>query len=125
MITKETKKNTVEVDLKPGIFDFKVNDDGSLYLFVDASSGGNIKPATAIEALLNQYGETLQENACLITREETYTDIGEKEINDTLEDMGNEGLKYGLIVTNMVVNDEVKKEAINMHIRILDRKDFE
>ena len=52
------------------------------------------------------------------------TEIGEKEINDTLEDMGNEGLKYGLIVTNMIVNDEVKKEAINMHIRVLDRKDF-
>ena len=52
------------------------------------------------------------------------TEIGEKEINDTLEDMGNEGLKYGIIVTNMMVNDEVKKEAINMHIRILDRKDF-
>ena len=52
------------------------------------------------------------------------TEIGEKEINETLEDMGNEGLKYGLIVTNMIVNDEVKKEAINMHIRILDRNDF-
>ena len=53
------------------------------------------------------------------------TEIGKKEINDILEDMGNEGLKYGLIVTNMIVNDEVKKEAINMHIRILDRKDFD
>ncbi len=53
------------------------------------------------------------------------TEIGEKEINDILEDMGNEGLKYGLIVTNMIVNDEVKKEAINMHIRILDRNDFD
>ena len=53
------------------------------------------------------------------------TEIGEKEINDTLEDMGNEGLRYGLIVTNMIVNDEVKKKAINMHIRILDRKDFD
>ena len=53
------------------------------------------------------------------------TDIGEKEINDTLEDMGNEGLKYGLIVTNMIVSDDIRKEAINMHIRILDRKDFD
>ena len=53
------------------------------------------------------------------------TDIGEKEINDTLEDMGKEGLKYGLIVTNMIVSDDIRKEAINMHIRILDRKDFD
>ena len=52
------------------------------------------------------------------------TTIGEKEINDTLEDMGNDGLKYGLIVTNMIVDDATKKEAINMHIRILDRNDF-
>lgn len=53
------------------------------------------------------------------------TIITDEEINKTLEDMGNDGLKYGLIVTNMIVNDEVKKEAINMHIRILDRNDFD
>lgn len=53
------------------------------------------------------------------------TEIGDKEINETIEDMGNEGLKYGLIVTNMIVDDSVKKEAINMHIRILDRKNFD
>ena len=79
LITKETKKNTLEVDLKPGIFEFKANDDGSLYLFVDASSGGNIKPVAVIEALLNQYGENLQENACLITREETYLNLSKDE----------------------------------------------
>ena len=75
LITKETKKNTLEVDLKPGIYDFRANEDGSLYLFVDASSGGNIKPITVIEALLNKYGKSLQENACLVTREETYLNL--------------------------------------------------
>lgn len=75
LITKETKKNTLEVDLKPGIYEFRSNEDGSLYLFVDASSGGNIKPIAVIEALLNKYGENLQENACLITREETYLNL--------------------------------------------------
>jgi len=75
LITKETKKNTLEVDLKPGIYELKANEDGSLYLFVDASSGGNIKPIAVIEALLNKYGENLQENACLITREETYLNL--------------------------------------------------
>ena len=78
LIMKETKKNTLEVDLKPGIFEFKVKEDGSLYLFVDASSGGNIKPIAVIEALLNKYGETLQENACLITREETYLNLSKE-----------------------------------------------
>ena len=79
LITKETKKNTLEVDLKPGIYEFKVNEDGSLYLFVDASSGGNIKPVAVIEALLNMYGEAIQENACLVTREETYLNLSKDE----------------------------------------------
>ena len=73
LITKETKKNTLEVDLKPGIYEFKANDDGSLYLFVDASSSGNIKPAMVIETYVSMFGESLQENALMITREDTYT----------------------------------------------------
>lgn len=79
LITKETKKNTLEVDLKPGIYDFRANEDDSLYLFVDASSGGNIKPITVIEALLSKFGESLQENACLVTREETYLNLSKDE----------------------------------------------
>lgn len=75
LITKETKKSTLEVDLKPGIFEFKANDDGSLYLLIDASSSGNIKPAMVIEKFLSLYGECLQENALLITREDTYTNL--------------------------------------------------
>ena len=75
LITKETKKSTLEVDLKPGIYEFKINEDGSLYLLVDASSAGNVKPATVIEAMANFFGETLPENAFLITREETYTNL--------------------------------------------------
>ena len=39
---------------------------------VDASSGGNIKPVQIIEALLAEYGEQLQENALIVTREEVY-----------------------------------------------------
>ena len=65
--------------MKPGIYDFRANEDGSLYLFVDASSGGNIKPITVIEALLNKYGLSLQENACLVTREETYLNLSKDE----------------------------------------------
>ena len=75
IITKETKKNTLEVDLRPGIYDFHINEDDSIFLLVDASSGGNIKPITVIETLLNKYGETLPDNACFITREETYLNL--------------------------------------------------
>ncbi len=91
LITKETKKNTLEVDLKPGIYEFKANEDGSLYLFVDASSSGNIKPITVIEAYLSLFNETLQENALMITREDTYTNIakpGKKPRFVPLDDIG-------------------------------------
>ncbi len=70
--TKETKKGTRELDLRPGIY--KMEWDGAaFYMLVDASSAGNIKPGQVIESLLADAGETLQENALLITREDVYT----------------------------------------------------
>ncbi len=75
LITKETKKSTLEVDLKPGIYEFQIKEDGSLYLLVDASSAGNIKPATVIEAFAKMFGASLAENALMITREETYMNL--------------------------------------------------
>lgn len=75
LMTKETKKGSREVDLKPGIYELTWQND-SFSMLVDASSAGNIKPSQIIEALLSDNGETLQENALLITREDTFTDIG-------------------------------------------------
>ena len=70
-IIKATKRGTAEIDLKPAIYNYKVIDD-SIYLLVNASSEGNIKPTLVIDAFSAFLGETLQENALLITREETY-----------------------------------------------------
>ena len=75
LITKETKKGSREVDLKPGIYEFTWDDD-KFSMLVDASSAGNIKPAQIIEALLADNGEILKENALLITREDTFMDVG-------------------------------------------------
>ena len=50
----------------------KVVKSEKLYLLVDASSAGNIKPIQVIEALFSENGETLQEIALLVNREETY-----------------------------------------------------
>ena len=70
--TKETKKGTRELDLRPGIYELKW--DGKAFsMLVDASSAGNIKPGQVIETLLAEAGEKLQENALLITREDVYT----------------------------------------------------
>ena len=78
LITKETKKSTLEIDLKPGIYECKANEDKSIYMLVDASSAGNIKPIQVIEAYLAAHGETLQENALLIHRNDTYTNVAKK-----------------------------------------------
>lgn len=71
-IVKETKRSAMEIDLKPGIFQMELLGD-ALYMLLDASSSGNIKPGMVMEAFLAENGEALQENALLITREETYT----------------------------------------------------
>lgn len=78
VITKETKKGTRELDLKPGIYELSWSDN-AFHMLVDASSAGNIKPIQIIEALLAQCNETLQENALLVTREEVFTNIGTEE----------------------------------------------
>ena len=78
LITKETKKKTLEIDLKPGIFKLIAGEDKSIYMLLDASSAGNIKPSQVMDAFAAEYGVTLGENAYTITREETYTDIAKK-----------------------------------------------
>ena len=78
-ITKETKKGSREINLKEGIYEMKTVDADSLYLLVDASSAGNIKPIQVVESLFAENGENLPENALMVTREETYlrNDAGE------------------------------------------------
>lgn len=78
LIAKETKKNTLEVDLKPGIYELFIEGD-AISMLIDASSAGNIKPSMLIDAFMASYGETLPENAYYITREDTYLNIGNEE----------------------------------------------
>ena len=76
MVTKQTKKSTLELDLKPGIYEIKTTTD-SIYMLVDASSSGNIKPVLLLEAFYGFIGKEFDPLAIQITREETYTDVGE------------------------------------------------
>ncbi len=89
LVTKETKKNTLEVDLKPGIYKLEIRDD-AIYMLVDASSSGNIKPAMVIEAFMTANNEVLPENAFTITREDTYLNAGtvEKPVFEPLDQIG-------------------------------------
>jgi len=77
LFTKETKKGSREMDLKQGIYSCVWEND-AFSMLVDASSAGNIKPSQIVEALLRDNGEEMQENSLLVTREDTFTDIGEE-----------------------------------------------
>ena len=68
---KETKKSTKVLNLKESIFDYRIEDDG-IYLLVDASSSGNIKPTVVMEAYYAYMGEKTGEFDFIVTREETY-----------------------------------------------------
>ncbi|MBQ6886908.1 MAG: DUF2344 domain-containing protein [Lachnospiraceae bacterium] len=91
LVTKQTKKSEVELDLKPYIYEM-TSENGILTLFVDASSSGNIKPALVMEALYKENGCELPEFALQVTREDTYTNIGTEEAPEfvPLEDIGHE-----------------------------------
>lgn len=84
LITKEGKKDSRQVDIRAGIYRCTWEEDcsnerGCLKLLTDASSGGNIKPSQIVAAILQDYQETLSENALRVTREETYTNTGSPE----------------------------------------------
>lgn len=76
---KETKKSSMQIDLKLGIFDLKVCND-AIYMLLDASSSGNIKPGMVMEAFFAGHQEKLKKNALLITREDTYTNVGTSDV---------------------------------------------
>lgn len=81
MITKQTKKSEKELDLAPSIYEMKLTEDG-IYLMVDASSAGNIKPGLVMEAFYKENGAELGQFDLIITREDTYLEVsknGKKE----------------------------------------------
>ena len=47
------------------------------------------------------------------------------EIEDTLQDFEKEKVLNGIIVTNYYVDKDIKEEALEKNIIILDRKEFE
>ena len=69
-IIKQTKKNEIEFDLRPHIFEFEYDDDYKM--LIDASSSGNIKPMTVIEEYARFCGTEICASKYQIIREEIY-----------------------------------------------------
>ena len=90
IVTKETKKGTSQMDIRPGIYECKVTPEGILAFTVDASSGGNIKPALLLGALWKFAGMQLPFLGIQLTRTEIYTNTGTQEqpVFVSLEEVG-------------------------------------
>ena len=70
-IIKQTKKNEIEFDLKPHIFEFSY--DGEFKMLIDASSSGNIKPMAVLEEYARFCNEEITASKYQIIRDEIYT----------------------------------------------------
>lgn len=82
MVKKQTKKSMMEIDLKPAIYDFRLSsyrEKDCLYLMVNASSAGNVKPGMVVEALFQETGLPFDPAWLMITREDTYLNRGTEE----------------------------------------------
>lgn len=93
-VTKKTKKGECELDLKPGIFELKIEevphpfiDDGQTYqvisMLVDASSSGNIRPTMVFDAFCQDCGVSPAPYSYQVTRIDTLMNLaleGEKPI---------------------------------------------
>lgn len=77
-VMKKTKKSIKELDLKPYIYNMSADENG-IFMRVDASSAGNIKPTLVMEAFYKEMGEELPQFALEITREDTYANTGTTE----------------------------------------------
>lgn len=91
IVTKQTKRSESTFDMKPSIYDCRMLENGKdISITVDCSSAGNIKPSLVMKAFYEQNGAELNELALLVTREETYTNLGDEE-NRKLVPLGQVG----------------------------------
>ena len=80
IVAKQTKKGETTFDLKPFLYECTYDEEQNmLYFTVDASSSGNVKPALLLKAVYDRCNAEFDEFAFLITREETYLNIGTQE----------------------------------------------
>lgn len=84
-ILKKSKKTENVIDIKPFIYDYKVNED-SFYLLLSCGSVMNIKPELVFEAVFNHMDIEFDEYYVMVKRLEMYT--GEKNSLISLDDVG-------------------------------------
>ncbi len=78
LVTKQTKKQELTMDIKPHIYEWIPYENG-IEMLVDASSSGNIKPTLAMEAYCKFVGATFDPLKYQIIRLDTYLNKGTEE----------------------------------------------
>ncbi len=88
-VIKPTKKGEKEINLKESIYELQIVEDAkdaegnplgdSVYILLNASSGGNIKPAFVLETFFQTLDFEPAPFSMLIQRMETYQNIGNNE----------------------------------------------
>lgn len=92
VVTKQTKKKEIELDIKPAIYELSCHMEDSFFqtqredvpsakkpcftMLVDASSAGNIKPGLVLKAFYDYIGLTLGDFDLIVKRIDTYTNTG-------------------------------------------------
>ena len=90
-IVKKTKKSEAEVDLKPMIYECRL-ENGGIFMKVACGSVNNLKPELVMEAFAKEFGIALASFALEVTRMEVYADLGTEEARKLvpLEELGEE-----------------------------------
>lgn len=98
MLTKQTKKNVIEIDVKPFIYAFSANENektgqtDSIFMKLAAGSANNLKPEFILEAFYQFSGLDFKPIQLQVTRKEVYTDLGTETKHKfvSLEELGEE-----------------------------------
>lgn len=98
MLTKQTKKNCIEIDVKPLIYAFSANRNektgqaDSIFMKVATGSANNLKPEFILEAFYSFFGLPFMPMELQVTRKEVYTDSGPDGKHNfvSLEELGEE-----------------------------------
>jgi radical SAM-linked protein len=69
---KTTKTGEHIINVKEFVFDIALKDDATLFVKVDASSAGNLKPSNLLEALLKLEDKSVADYPFHILRKDTY-----------------------------------------------------
>lgn len=89
-ILKKTKKGEREMDIRPLVYEWRFEEDGSVFMRVSSGSTDNLKPELVLEAFMKEKGIEPVPFALLIHRIEVYADLGADGIHDfkSLEELG-------------------------------------